>query len=77
MEKKELLRKVLIAGTINPETSDKIKDEIFNECHMDKTKHKDRALWSAWITCKSVPNRFCQISINNVLLRNQLEAIYD
>ena len=75
--KKELLRKVLIAGSINTETSDRIKNEIFIECHMDKTKHKHRALWSAWITCKSVPNRFCQVAINSVLQRNNIESIYD
>lgn len=77
MNKKELLRKVLIAGTINPETSDRIKDEIFTECHMNKALHRDRALWSSWITCKSVPSRPYQVGINTVLQRHQIEAIYD
>lgn len=75
--KKELLRNVLIAGEINVETFDKIKKEIFEECHMSSTNSKDRALWSMWTTCKSVPNRFCQAAINNVLNRNNIKSIYD
>lgn len=75
--KKLLLRNTLIAGVINVETSNKIKEQIFVECHLDKSKHNDRALWSAWITGKSVPNRYCQAAINDVLVRNQLQPIYD
>lgn len=75
--KKDLLRKVLIEGEINPLTYEKIKAEIFVECHLDKTQSRDRALWSTWINGRSVPNRFCQNQINFVLTRNQIKPIYD
>ena len=75
--KKEALRNTLIAGTINVETFEKIKLEIFEECSMSNTSSKDRALWSIWINAKSTPNRFCQKSINTVLKRNNLSPIYD
>lgn len=75
--KNNLLRNVLVAGQINVETHDKIKKEIFIECHMDMSLHKDRALWSSWINCKSTPNRFCQVAINSVLTRHQINPIYD
>lgn len=75
--KKEVLRNVLIAGEINVETFDKIKKEIFEECHMASTNSKDRALWSMWTNGKSVPNRFCQVAINNVLSRYNIQPIYD
>lgn len=75
--KKDLLKKVLKCGTLNPEKSEQIRKEIYEECGMHMSIHKDRALWSAWIRGKSTPNRFCQTSINAVLVRNQLSAIYD
>ena len=74
---KDLLRNVLIAGEINVETFDKIKKDIFKECHLDTTQSKDRALWSMWINAKSVPNRFCQVAINKVLKQYLIEPIYD
>ena len=75
--KKNQLRNVLIAGEINVEKYELIKDEIFKECHMQRNEHKDRALWSSWINGKSVPNRFCQCSIDNVLTRFEINPIYD
>ena len=75
--KKEALRNILIAGQINVETYEKIKLEIFQECSMSNTNSKDRALWSMWINAKSTPNRFCQVSINKVLNKNNLQSIYD
>lgn len=75
--KNNLLRKVLITGQINVEMHNRIKNEIFIECHMNSSLHKDRALWSSWINCKSVPNRFCQAAINSVLTRHNITPIYD
>ncbi len=75
--KLNLLRDTLIAGTLNVETYQKIKKEIFTECHLDSNIAKDRALWSMWINARSVPNRFCQTAINEVLSRNQIQQIYD
>ena len=75
--KLNLLRETLIAGTLNVETYEKIKKEIFIECHLDSNIAKDRALWSMWINARSVPNRFCQATINEVLRKNKIQQIYD
>ena len=75
--KKDLLKNVLIKGKINVETFDKIKKDIFKECNMDISRSKDRALWSMWINAKSVPNRFCQGAINEVLKHYLIKPIYD
>ena len=75
--KLNLLRDTLIAGTLNVETYEKIKKEIFIECHLNSKTAKDRALWSTWINGRAVPNRFCQAAINEVLSKNQIQQIYD
>lgn len=75
--KKNLLRNTLIAGEINVETFEKIKKDIFKECHLNTAQSKDRALWSMWINAKSVPNRYCQVAINNILNKYQINSIYD
>lgn len=74
---KQLLRNVLISGDVNVETYEQIKKKIFTECGMNSAVTKDRALWSNWINCKSVPNRFCQKNINTILQQFKLEPIYD
>lgn len=75
--KKDLLRNTLIAGEINVETFERIKKDIFKECHLDAAQSKDRAIWSMWINAKSVPNRYCQVVINNVLNKYLIHPIYD
>lgn len=73
----QLLKNVLISGNINVETYEQIKKKIFTECGMNSAVTKDRALWSNWIKCKSVPNRFCRKNINTILKQFNLEPIYD
>lgn len=75
--KKNLLRKVLIAGKINVEKYEKIKADIFAECKMNTKSTTDRMKWSNWINGKVVPGETYQKKINAVLVQNNLNPIYD
>lgn len=73
----DLLKKVLISGTINVEKFEQIKKEIFNECKMNSQDSRDRANWSNWINARVTPSRFYRKKINEVLDRYQLKPTYD
>ena len=76
METKDLLRKCLITGRLNPEQSQKVKEEIFKRCHMNTANSGDRMNWSNWINSKCPPNRFVQDKINESLTSLGYEPIY-
>lgn len=75
--KKDLLRKVLIAGKINVQTYEQIKADIFNTCGMDIKNTNDRMKWSNWINGKVAPSEDMQKKINLILTHFKLKPIYD
>ena len=76
-EKKESLKKVLITGIINVYEYEQIKREIFDNCSMSTKNVNDRMKWSNWINAKSIPQKKYREEINNILVKHQMEAIYD